>query len=800
MGRVSLRAYNREIEDLIEHGQRLDEAVAHCRHILKTYPKHLETYRLLGKAYLEAKQYDQAVDVFRRVLIAAPEDFVAHVGMSIIADDQGKLDDAIWHMERAFEVQPSNAAIQVELQRLFGRRDGIEPPKIRLTRGALAHMYVQGALYPQAISEIRGILAHDQNRTDMQVLLARAYYKNGQKAQASESCSAVLVASPYCLEANRLMTEIAGGTQGGNAALEYRRRVNELDPYAEFAQGSLLSSDDVPDSSVMLQELEISAESPEAPAIGIAPRSGLGSEETNPEPPSWLASQPSGIGEIAAETPASENLPDFLREAGWNQMPTFASEPPMTQGEETEPAISPGDLPDWVRALAPQGETEEGRPAQKESWQEDDFKGFADRSAALNSSSLDESIDPEDAPEWLRTLAGESQRVAEVPLPSGDSGAVEFEDLSEKKSPADLSVEASTDQGDLAFTFQDLPEDESSERTVVSAPPPPFPSLVEGTRNGDARPEDRQGESTDAAALAPMEHAGEAAHDDGRAPVHSDEKSFDWLTGLADRNAFAAMEEETSTEQSGEAEESGAAIWPEVNRGSALGEEPTWLENEASGEIPPSAEREPAGEYRANVDLPAWLADLDNERAAAPAASESPQSERLPDWLQEIGSGESVEESPSSAIGGEWRPVEESLPSAQPEVVEEGTAGANVPADSTSNKEAQQAWSGSGELTESDLLPGAIRPAAQTLRIAIPSLSGARAEMGRGNIAAALDVYGRLIRKGRSLEEIIRDLRDALYRYPVEVSIWQTLGDAYMRANRLQEALDAYTKAEELLR
>jgi hypothetical protein len=41
---------------------------------------------------------------------------------------------------------------------------------------------------------------------------------------------------------------------------------------------------------------------------------------------------------------------------------------------------------------------------------------------------------------------------------------------------------------------------------------------------------------------------------------------------------------------------------------------------------------------------------------------------------------------------------------------------------------------------------------------------------------------------------------DALYRYPVEVSIWQALGDAYMRSNRLQEALDAYTKAEELLR
>jgi hypothetical protein len=44
------------------------------------------------------------------------------------------------------------------------------------------------------------------------------------------------------------------------------------------------------------------------------------------------------------------------------------------------------------------------------------------------------------------------------------------------------------------------------------------------------------------------------------------------------------------------------------------------------------------------------------------------------------------------------------------------------------------------------------------------------------------------------------DLREAIYLFPVDVIVWQTLGDAYMRAGRLQEALDSYTKAEELLR
>src|SRR5512138_2245154 len=209
MAKVSLRAYNREIETMIDRGQ-FDEAIAHCRHILKTYPKHLETYRLLGKAYLESKRYGDAVDIFSRILATVPNDFVAQVGMSIIRDEENKLDDAIWHMERAFETQPSNPAIQSELQRLYGRREGVAPPRIRMTRGALAHMYVQGELYPQAISEIKSVLKEDPGRSDMQGLLARAYYRSGLKNDAAEVASTILRGNPHNFDANRVLVEILG--------------------------------------------------------------------------------------------------------------------------------------------------------------------------------------------------------------------------------------------------------------------------------------------------------------------------------------------------------------------------------------------------------------------------------------------------------------------------------------------------------------------------------------------------------------------------------------------------------------
>ena len=79
-------------------------------------------------------------------------------------------------------------------------------------------------------------------------------------------------------------------------------------------------------------------------------------------------------------------------------------------------------------------------------------------------------------------------------------------------------------------------------------------------------------------------------------------------------------------------------------------------------------------------------------------------------------------------------------------------------------------------------------------------LSSAQNVLDQNSLDDAMKKYAKLIKKGRLLDEVIHDLREAIYRYPVDVIVWQTMGDAYMRANRLQDALDAYTKAEELLR
>jgi hypothetical protein len=191
MAKIPLRTYLQEIERLVD-SQRIDEAVSHSRYILQFYPKYIDVYRVLGKAYLEVKRYGDAADIFQRVLSSLPEDFVSNAGMSIIREDEGNLDEAIWHMERAFEIEPSNSTIQDELRRLIGKRDGIEPQRIRLTRGALARMYMKGDLTQEAITELRIALTEDANRLDLRALLAVALNRVGQRVESIDVANQVL--------------------------------------------------------------------------------------------------------------------------------------------------------------------------------------------------------------------------------------------------------------------------------------------------------------------------------------------------------------------------------------------------------------------------------------------------------------------------------------------------------------------------------------------------------------------------------------------------------------------------------
>lgn len=398
MAQVALRVYNHEIEEMIEKGQSA-QAIAHCRHILKFYPKHIDTYRLLGKAYLESRRFTEASDVLQRILSSVPDDFISQIGMSIIREDEGNLDAAIWHMERAFEAQPANSAVQDELRGLYARRDGVEPPRIRLTRGALVRMYARGDLYQQAIAEIRAALTEDPQRVDLEVILARMYFLAGQIVAATEVCSRLVAKLPYCFEANRILSEVLPGTSRAEDAPAYLQRVHDMDPYLAFNTDPGGRSLDVADNAVNVEFLEYSAEveAPQTPEW--TQNAGVNWGEESDSLPDWFdqLNSPEAADESPAqaekdqeptavidapdasaysedETPlipdqtaeGSDVIPDWMESAGW-----AASEQVNPDSEKgfnlPEEDLQTGEVPEWLKSIAPQDDADDENPG-KTDW------------------------------------------------------------------------------------------------------------------------------------------------------------------------------------------------------------------------------------------------------------------------------------------------------------------------------------------------------------------------------------------------------------------------------------------------
>src|SRR6266542_2500601 len=116
MVNLPLQDYLKQVKDLIQSEQG-ERAIGMCQHALRSFPRCVELYALLGQACLETDRPDDAGDMFRRVLGADPENFIARVGLGVVAEGIGAVDEAIWQWERALELEPHHPEVRDELKR-----------------------------------------------------------------------------------------------------------------------------------------------------------------------------------------------------------------------------------------------------------------------------------------------------------------------------------------------------------------------------------------------------------------------------------------------------------------------------------------------------------------------------------------------------------------------------------------------------------------------------------------------------------------------------------------------------------
>ena len=470
MAEIALSKYCDQAKELIRTDS-YNQAIAICRHILKHYPQYVSAYRLLGEACLEKGDYVEAANFFKRVLGADMEDMVVYVGLGIIFDEQGALDEAIWQLERAFELSPGNAEIRKELQRLYGERDGSAPPKLRLTPTALGRLYLREELYQRAIDEFRDVLDEDPDRVDTQVALAQALWWTGQKQEAAAVCEAILEQYPNCLKANLILGEIllsGDREEEGQALLE---TAQTLDPENSVAESLFRDKSPLPVKAVSVPRLddrhleqevqEVKAEAPPPPrGSGPGPdspsyRSPEASEEATPD---WLRrlqeEERESEEEHLTSPPDAQEMPDWLQQlaeerangavedtepgdrspdteeepAAWPGGPHEAAketsspegpasalpvepasfEPTASRGEEEERGVPPTEeRADWLSQLEAEGAAEEERASLPQASEDE----APDWLGSLRAGLTEDSGAPEaegEMPSWLQDLRRET--------------------------------------------------------------------------------------------------------------------------------------------------------------------------------------------------------------------------------------------------------------------------------------------------------------------------------------------------------------------------------------------------------
>ncbi len=229
---IALYDYLEQINQFLKNEQ-TTEAITHCRYILRQVPRHVDTYRLLARALLENREFKDAAELFRRVLSADPNDFVAHVGLAEIYRDQGELSEAIWHMERAFEMSPYDPVMYDTLRDLYVQRDGGTLSQIPLTRAALARLYFKGELYQEAANELRTILQQNgDDRVDLEILLSETLWRDNQRVDAVAVALKILEKLPDSITVNAILGEVwllTGRTEEAQRYLQHLLLLTQVD-------------------------------------------------------------------------------------------------------------------------------------------------------------------------------------------------------------------------------------------------------------------------------------------------------------------------------------------------------------------------------------------------------------------------------------------------------------------------------------------------------------------------------------------------------------------------------------------
>jgi tetratricopeptide (TPR) repeat protein len=796
---------------LYAQGQLFPQAIQEFQSVLAEDPDRVDIQVALAETYWRSGQKLPAVEACQSILEKLPECLKANLILGYVWHQGGHGDEAEKRLQVARALDPENAVAQ----KLFGADPLFSPQEVKISRLEEAPTVsprlaapAEESAEPSTLDWLRQLeeeetaitVAGPQGEAEIPDWLqgvggdVLAAIPTEALAEGAAEEPEVELPDWFAGAKAEDAEGLASWEQILSAAIpEPGAPLEEFAPGEEVAQPeSAVPAEDFPD---WLQQLRPPAE-PEPATIAEVDfeeeeeETAISDWAQEPELPAPGPAAKATEQAISGEAARAAEVPEWLEGA--------LEEPPLPQ--EALPAID-REVPDWLRGWeqgeAPAGEVsplaEPGLPA-----------GVGDA---------------EGLPDWLRQLRGvpstaeELEEIIEEEYETALAGEVpeqvEAQPVEEEKEVPEwlrklregiIETPAATTEPEATLAEEEL---ELEAAPDVEAPPA-FPEM-------------------EAVAPAPAAEIDERAEGQALWEQILAEEGLD-LEAIPDVEAPPAFPEMEAAApppvEPVEEEGAGGPLWRQLF--AEAGAAPATPEPEAAPTPPEAVTPLPAPEAEAGEDV-LWeqiLAEEGIEIEAAPEAAVpsrvTPVAEEGLDWLEELARIEKEEEQevaepppPVAKVEPEEKPVVKAPPVEKPTPVvakpqpekpaPKPPTPAAPPAEELPDVARRLAKMLRPEEEEAPVARE--KPAPPTPPTRVPAnkheakLFEAQEAAGRGELPIAMKHYEKLVQSGQLVDAVIEDLEELARTHPDDHTVYQLLGDAYMKDGRLQRALETYQLA-----
>lgn len=216
-------------------------AAAACQRLLARYPAFAAAWQLLGDAERGRGDAPAAGRAYAAALARNPRLPDAWLGLGLLAEERGRLDDALAYCQVAWELAPDRADLRGTLERLAGERYG-PGGTLELSRPALATLYLRAGRLERAARELDAALAALPERIDLRLGLAEALWRLGYDDDAADICAAVLETRPEAAPALLILADIERRRGAVALADDFAGRLRAVDPDGALAAAAAAPS------------------------------------------------------------------------------------------------------------------------------------------------------------------------------------------------------------------------------------------------------------------------------------------------------------------------------------------------------------------------------------------------------------------------------------------------------------------------------------------------------------------------------------------------------------------------------